>query len=92
MYGHKLPATCFSVSSDSVLLASGSTDKNLKIWGLNFGDCHKSIIAHTQGLTDILFVKETHLLFTASRDKTIKYWDCDRYECIQVIKGHMAEI
>jgi WD40 repeat protein len=27
-------------------MVTGSMDKNLKIWGLDFGDCHKSIFAH----------------------------------------------
>jgi U3 small nucleolar RNA-associated protein 12 len=34
------------ISSDGALLASGSADKNLKIWGMDFGDCHRSLFAH----------------------------------------------
>jgi WD40 repeat protein len=34
------------ISSDGALIASGSADKNLKIWGMDFGDCHKSLFAH----------------------------------------------
>lgn len=46
LYGHKLPVLCMDISSDGDLLVSGSADKNLKIWGLDFGDCHKSMFAH----------------------------------------------
>lgn len=46
LYGHKLPVLCMDISSDGDLIVSGSADKNLKIWGLDFGDCHKSIFAH----------------------------------------------
>ena len=46
LYGHKLPVLCLDISSDSELLVSGSADRNVKIWGLDFGDCHKSIFAH----------------------------------------------
>ena len=31
---------------DNSLLITGSADKNVKIWGLDFGDYHKSIFAH----------------------------------------------
>jgi len=31
---------------DSSLIITGSADKNIKIWGLDYGDCHKSIFGH----------------------------------------------
>lgn len=46
LYGHKLPVLCMDISSDGDLIVTGSADKNMKIWGLDFGDCHKSIFAH----------------------------------------------
>jgi U3 small nucleolar RNA-associated protein 12 len=46
LYGHKLPALSFDMTSDDYYLISGSADKNIKIWGMDFGNCHKSIFAH----------------------------------------------
>ena len=46
LYGHKLPILSFDISSDNNLLVSASADKNIKIWGMDFGDIHKSIFAH----------------------------------------------
>jgi U3 small nucleolar RNA-associated protein 12 len=46
LYGHKLPVLSFDISSDGNLLATGSADKNLKIWGMQFGDIHKSLFIH----------------------------------------------
>lgn len=37
LYGHKLPVMCVDMSTDCGLLVSGSADKTLKIWGLDFG-------------------------------------------------------
>lgn len=34
------------VLQDSALIATGSADRNVKIWGLDFGDCHRSMFAH----------------------------------------------
>lgn len=34
------------VDQDSTLIATGSADRNVKIWGLDFGDCHRSMFAH----------------------------------------------
>jgi U3 small nucleolar RNA-associated protein 12 len=41
LYGHKLPVMCMDISYDSKILISGSADKTVKIWGLDFGDCHR---------------------------------------------------
>lgn len=38
---------------DSTLLVTGSADKNIKFWGLDFGDCHKSIFAHDDSIMAI---------------------------------------
>ena len=41
LYGHKLPVMCLDISYDGNILISGSADKTIKIWGLDFGDCHR---------------------------------------------------
>ena len=41
LYGHKLPVMCLDISYDGNILISGSADKTVKIWGLDFGDCHR---------------------------------------------------
>ena len=43
LYGHKLPALAVDSSDDDVLLASSGADKVIKIWGLDFGDTHRSL-------------------------------------------------
>lgn len=50
--------------ADSTLLVSGSADKNLKIWGLDFGDCHRSLFAHSDSVMQVAFVPNTHYVFT----------------------------
>ena len=79
LYGHRLPALCHDVSSDSRLLASGGADKNVRIWGLDFGDCHKSLFAHDDSVTSLKFVPKTHYLFSCGKDSTVKYWDADKF-------------
>jgi len=103
LYGHKLPVMCLDMSGDSTLLVSGSADKTLKIWGLDFGrdpvlretilcflslsddvsfvlagDCHRSMVAHEDSVTAVLFQPETHYFFSAGKDGVCKYWDADR--------------
>lgn len=43
--GRLLLTLCLCLQ-DSTLIATGSADRNVKIWGLDFGDCHRSMFAH----------------------------------------------
>ncbi|KAF2318490.1 hypothetical protein GH714_008319 [Hevea brasiliensis] len=76
LYGHKLPALCMDISSDGDLIVAGSADKNLKSWGLDFGDCHKSLFA---------------LADSVGKDRLVKYWDADKFELLLTLKGHHAD-
>lgn len=71
---------------DSTLLVSCSADKNIRIWGLDFGDCHKSIFAHDDSIMAVKFVPDTHLIFSVSKDKLLKCWDADNFQHIQTLK------
>ena len=92
LYGHKLPALCLDVSSDGALAATGGADKNVKLWGLDFGDCHASLFAHDDSVTQLAFVPRTHYLFSASKDRCLKYWDGDSHEPLLTLRGHASEL
>ncbi|KAG5460038.1 MAG: hypothetical protein BJ554DRAFT_7961, partial [Olpidium bornovanus] len=80
------------ISSDNALLVTASADKNVKLWGLDFGDCHKSLFAHQESVMSVSFVWGTHYFFTASKDRFVKHWDGDKFECIQKLQGHHGEV
>ena len=92
LYGHNLPILSFDISSDSTMLLSASADKNVKLWGLDFGDCHKSIFAHDDSITTAKFVKDTHYFFTGSKDGVIKYYDGDSYDEVQVFEQSFGHV
>jgi U3 small nucleolar RNA-associated protein 12 len=66
------------ISHDSKLIVTCSADKNVKIWGLDFGDCHKSIFAHEDSIMQVAFEKGSHYFWTVGKDKMLKYWDGDK--------------
>ncbi|KKK18765.1 hypothetical protein ARAM_004303 [Aspergillus rambellii] len=81
LYGHKLPVLNMDISYDSKLIVTCSADKTVRLWGLDFGDCHKSFLAH-----------EDSIMLSPSKDRVIKYWDGDKFEHIQKLAGHHGEI
>jgi U3 small nucleolar RNA-associated protein 12 len=92
LYGHKLPALAVDASDDDTILATSGADKLVKIWGLDFGDTHKTLHGHADSVTDLRFVRRTHNFFTSSKDGSVRYWDGDRFEQILVLNGHFAEV
>lgn len=97
LYGHKLPVLCMDISYDSKLIVTSSADKNVRIWGLDFGDCHRAFFAHQDSILSVAFIPNNddgngHHFFSASKDKMIKYFDGDKFEQIQKLQGHHGEI
>jgi U3 small nucleolar RNA-associated protein 12 len=97
LYGHKLPVLNMDISFDSKLIVTCSADKNVRLWGLDFGDCHKAFFAHHDSILQVAFVAHNqdgngHHFFSSSKDRTIKYWDGDKFEQIQRLDGHHGEI
>jgi len=97
LYGHKLPVLNMDISFDSKLIVTCSADKNIRLWGLDFGDCHKAFFAHQDSILQVAFVPHNqdgngHHFFSTSKDRMIKYWDGDKFEQIQRLDGHHGEI
>jgi U3 small nucleolar RNA-associated protein 12 len=97
LYGHKLPVLSMDISYDSKMIVTCSADKTARLWGLDFGDCHKALLAHEDSVMSVAFVPHNkdgngHNFFSASKDKMIKYWDGDKFENIQKLSGHHGEI
>lgn len=97
LYGHKLPVLSMDISYDSKLIVTCSADKTARLWGLDFGDCHKALLAHEDSVMAVAFVPNNkegngHNFFSASKDRVIKYWDGDKFEQIQRLTGHHGEI
>ncbi|KAL9188525.1 hypothetical protein ACHAXT_006903 [Thalassiosira profunda] len=92
LYGHKLPVLAFDSSDDDTILASGGADKSIKIWGLDFGDTHRTLYGHEDSITDLRFVRRSHNFFTCSKDKTVRYWDGDKFQQILLLRGHASEV
>jgi U3 small nucleolar RNA-associated protein 12 len=92
LYGHTLPVLAVDSSDDGAILATGGADKTVKIWGLDFGDTHRTMHGHEDSITDLRFVRRTHNFFTSSKDFSVRYWDGDRFEQILVLNGHGAEV
>ncbi|KPA77226.1 hypothetical protein ABB37_07133 [Leptomonas pyrrhocoris] len=92
LFGHKLPPTSLSFSTDGTLVASVGMDKSLRFWGTDFGDCHRAIHAHDDYVTHVEFLEDTHYVFTVSMDGAVKQWDGDNWTMIQLFRQHQRGV
>lgn len=97
LYGHKLPVLNMDISYDSKMIVTCSADKTVRLWGLDFGDCHESFFAHQDSVMAVAFMPHNkegdgHNFFSVGKDRVIKYWDGDKFEQILKLGGHHGEI
>ncbi|XP_050542858.1 WD repeat-containing protein 3 [Daktulosphaira vitifoliae] len=90
LYGHTLPVSDLDISYDSSIIITVSGDKTIRIWGLDYGDCHRRLTTDS-ALTSISFVSKTHQFFTTDKNGNVKHWDGDTFERILTLQGHRGE-
>lgn len=77
----------------SLLLATSSHDKTLKLWSLKgIASCRKTLTGHTNCVLSSCFSNEDDILFSGSKDETINAWDPKSGELLFTINGHKNTI
>lgn len=77
---------------DGVFIVIGFVDRNVKIWGLDFGDCYKFFFVYDDSVMYLQFVFKFYFFFIVGKDYKIKQWDVDKFEYIQILEGYYQEI
>ena len=87
---HSSAIRSVNFSHDGTLLASGSADRNIKIWNLH-GDKLRVFKGHTDPIRSVSFSPDGKTLLSASLDSTVRLWQIeDRNQ--QTLSGHSAAV
>jgi len=78
------------ISYDSSIIITASADKTIRIWGLDYGDCHRRLTTEST-LTSIKFIPKTHQFFTTDKNGNVKHWDADVFERVLTLQVNKKE-
>ncbi|CAI2736861.1 unnamed protein product [Dicrocoelium dendriticum] len=92
LYGHAAPVTSLDISVDSRLLITGSSDKTVRLWELQFGNCQRRFTSHPEPVTCVRFIPHTSLAVSSDMSGLIKQWDVSKLREVTTLKGHHGGI
>ena len=96
---HEKDINSLDISPNDRFLASGSQDKLVKIYGIEY-DENKGTGAlkplgtckgHRRGVWTVRFSKTDRVVASGAADRTVKLWSLDDYTCLKVSNLHTTE-
>jgi hypothetical protein len=73
-------------------LASGSSDKTVRIWDAETEGLQRTLEGHTSYVRSMVFSHDEQWLASGSDDATVQIWDSKTGRLRQTLKGHKAPI
>ena len=73
--GHNGKIQCISYIANSVFIVSGRSDKTIRVWNYQNGQCINTLEGHTDDILSVASIPGTKLIVSGSKDKTVRIWD-----------------
>ena len=72
------------------IVVSGSTDRTLRVWDADSGECTHVLYGHTSTVRCLALHGDK--VVSGSRDGTLRVWDIIYGGCLHVLVGHGAAV
>jgi WD40 repeat protein len=68
-------------------IITSSSDKSIKIWSTESGECIQTLSGHTSLVSSLIISNDKKYLISGSWDRTIKVWNIENdFECVQTLQ------
>lgn len=88
--GHEGLVTGLAFAPDGKMLASGSSDKTVKLWEAHSGKLLRTLEGHQGNVFRVAFSPDGEML--ASSDRNINLWDPTRGELLRTLQGYVGSV
>jgi WD40 repeat protein/serine/threonine protein kinase len=89
---HPGVATCIDVAPDGRVVASGGSDRCLRLWNVESGECERTLQGHEAFVSGVAWHPSEPWVVTASADGTVRVWNLDQGRCFRVLEGHRGPV
>ncbi|HKI20736.1 MAG TPA: WD40 repeat domain-containing protein, partial [Isosphaeraceae bacterium] len=90
--GHEDWVRSVAFHDDGYMLASGSSDRTVKLWEWPSGKLLRTLEGHRDNVRSVAFDSEGYMLASGSRDETIKLWETTSGRLLRTLEGHTGPV
>ena len=88
MYLSKSLFQCVQWHPNCNYIATGSSDKTVRLWDVQTGECVRIFIGHRSMVLSLAMSPDGRYMASGDEDGTIMMWDLSTARCITPLMGH----
>ena len=85
--GHSGRVNSIAYSPDGKMIASGSSDKTIKLWNSETLREIRTLTGHADSVNSVLFSPDGKTIISGSSDKTIRVWDVNTGNELKIVQN-----
>jgi hypothetical protein len=92
LQGHTSWINALAISPDGRILASGSLDRTVRLWGLPGGRVLTTLRGHTASIESLAMSPDGRVVASGGWDHTVRLWSLPEGRLLTTLQGHAAPV